>query len=208
MWKLKKATHDRSKSENRTFCFAYFMLKCNTLNTWKDHKIEELEHGFTTGPVYSPQILSLPFCLPKLLHQIKCLLQILKTSLTQWALKNKQHPFKCTHFPFAIYFFFILWEIMTGCQSLLPIWGFTKSFLESWELYVRAQLVVTEKVKRCFRSQSAVQPSSASTKCCLCWGYFQSSCADVLLRRRVFPPGTLSHCCCPSITWSHFSDCT
>lgn len=77
------------------------------------------------------------------------------------------------------------------CQILPPICGFYKKpFSELRALCVQAQLVVTAEVKRCFRSQRAVQPSSASTKYCLCRGYFQTSCAGVLLRRRAFPPAT------------------
>lgn len=95
------------------------------------------------------------------------------------------------------------------CQGLPPICGiYEKAFRELRTLCVQAQLAVTAEVKRCFRSQRAVRPSSASTKYCLCWGYFQTSCAGVLLRRRAFPPG-MSPCCCPNITCmvkSYFND--
>lgn len=105
-------------------------------------------------------------------------------------------------FPFALFFFLKAVRIRGSYfQSLPPICGlYKKPFRGLRTLCVKAQLVVTAEVKRCFRSQRAIQPSSTSTKYCLCWGYFQTSCAGGLLRRRAFPPRTVSPRCSPKFT--------
>lgn len=64
--------------------------------------------------------------------------------------------------------------------------SFTERLLERRlrALCIRTQIVVTAEVKRCFRSRRAVQPSSASTKYCLCTSYFQSVHDGVLFSSR------------------------
>lgn len=161
------------------------MLTYNTRNTLKDNKKKKKNWSRAL-----PQGL---FILPKYLlwrfvswsYSITCLLDVLKTAWTWWTLKNKSHPFEQISFSFPRHCeksWFLLPQFISHVEL------YKKPFRELRTLCLQAQLVVTAEVKRCFRSQRAVQPPSASTKCCLCFGYFQTSCTCRLLRSWAFPP--------------------
>lgn len=176
----------------------------NVLSCWLNAEIQyskikkkkkELEQGFTTGLFFPSLNTFFVILSPKVIPSYAHWRYLKLHRLGELSKASSIHLWERLFLSLSIFSKHCerSWFLLPEFTSHMGL--HKKPFRELRTLCLQAQLVVTLEVKRCFRSQRAVQPSSASTKCCLCWGYFQTSCADVLLRRRAFPPGTSPRCC-------------